>query len=162
MKLSSMMAAAIFMILSFTAELSLALPPAIEKKLQEFSAISLPAEEPVILVAHLSYDCEYCQRWENFLGGRGDMVKWMRTHPQTHMVILKRGGLDMAEKASLYPPDLQWLYQQHADKQELSPPTPEFEVVYANRVQGVTFGNEGWEYYIFPVLKILEENREKN
>lgn len=133
----------------------------VEQKLAALNDISLPANEPLYVVAHVADDCPWCRMWVNPFGGRRDLTVWMKTHANTSLLIVSRGFEGTPEKADEYSAELQWLFNEHQAKDELLPPTPEFEVVSGGAVLVRGVGLDSWKDYIFPAVQKLDEQRQK-
>jgi hypothetical protein len=64
-----------------------------------------------------------------------------------------------SESESLYPPELQYLYQDRRERYQLSPPVPMFEIIRRGKVISRHAGLQGWTDGTLSEIRLLESNR---
>lgn len=116
-------------------------------------------DDPIYVVAHSAVDCPACATWRNAADGLPATKQWAKTWPKVRVVVIERASLSGSEDASLYPPELRFLYDDRKARYQLAPPTPTFEVVVRDRVLMRQAGVQAWTGQIIPAISILERNR---
>jgi hypothetical protein len=120
----------------------------------------LRREEPIYLVAHTAADCPICKVWRASSTGLSVARQLSDTWPHVHFVLIDRRSLYSSEDESLYPPELNYLFQGRKERYQLSPPTPLFEVVVRNHVVLRLGGLQAWNENVVPAIQELERTRE--
>jgi hypothetical protein len=85
--------------------------------------------EPVTLVVHSAKDCPVCKVWRESPSGLETARQIAKDWPELKLVFVERPSLNGSEAESLYPSDLQHLYQARRERYQLSPAVPLFELV---------------------------------
>ena len=116
-------------------------------------------DDLIYVVAHSAVDCSACAIWRKAADGLPATQQWAKTWPKVRMVVIERASLDGSEDASLYPPELRFLYDDRKARYQLAPPTPTFEVVVRDRILMRQSGVQAWSAQVVPAIRILEQNR---
>lgn len=122
---------------------------------------ALRHDERVTVVVHTAGNCPICKLWRVSPEGLPVARQLPQRWPQVQVVIVERPSLHGSETESLYPPELQHLYQARRDRYQLSPPVPMFEIVRGREIVTRYNGMQGWTDGILPALASLEAGRER-
>lgn len=122
---------------------------------------ALRHDERVTVVVHTAGNCPICKLWRVSPEGLPMARQLPQRWPQVQVVIVERPSLHGSETGSLYPPELQHLYQARHDRYQLSPPVPMFEIVRGREIVTRYSGMQGWTDGILPALALLEAGRER-
>jgi hypothetical protein len=120
------------------------------------AAQGLAADESFTVVVHTAEDCPICKVWRESPGGLATAKQLPRDWPQLKVVFIERKSLYGSESESLYPPELQYLYQDRRARYQLSPPVPMFEIVRHGKVISRHAGLQGWTDGTLSEIRLLE------
>lgn len=123
------------------------------------ASAALGQDEQLILVVHTAEDCPVCKVWRESPSGLPVAKSLPQQWPHLQLVLIERKRLYGSEAESLYPPDLQYLYEARRERYQLSPPVPLFEIVRREQVIARQGGLQGWTDGILPSLHQLEASR---
>lgn len=116
-------------------------------------------DDPIYVIAHSAVDCPACATWRKAADGLPATQQWAKTWPKVRLVVIERASLNGSEDASLYPPELRFLFDDRKARYQLAPPTPTFEVVVRDRMLMRQAGVQAWTEQVIPAIRILEQNR---
>jgi hypothetical protein len=120
---------------------------------------ALGHDEQVTLVVHTAQNCPVCKVWRESSSGFAVAKHLPQRWPRLKVVYVERKSLHGSEPESLYPTELQYLYQARRERYQLSPPVPLFEIVRNRQVVARQAGLQGWTDGIVPALEQLEAGR---
>ena len=129
------------------------------------SASTMPAaqrlalDESITVVVHTAEDCPVCKVWRESPAGQATAEQLPRDWPRLKVVFIERKHLNGSESESLYPADLQYLYEARRERYQLSPPVPMFEIVRRSKVISRHAGMQGWTDGTLSEIRLLETNR---
>jgi hypothetical protein len=112
--------------------------------------------EPVTLVVHTAKDCPICKVWRESPSGLATATQLPREWPRLKLVIIERDSLYGSESESLYPQELQYMYQIRSERYQLSPPVPMFEIVSQGKLISRHAGLQGWADGTVPEVRALQ------
>jgi tRNA A37 threonylcarbamoyladenosine synthetase subunit TsaC/SUA5/YrdC len=116
------------------------------------------ATEPVTLVVHTAKDCPVCKVWRESPSGLETALRIAKEWPALKLVVIVRTSLNGSETESLYPSDLQSLYQARRERYQLSPAVPLFELVRQGKVISRRAGLPGWSVGTVAEVQALRES----
>lgn len=122
---------------------------------------ALRHDERVTVVVHTAGNCPICKLWRVSPEGLPVARQLPQRWPQVQVVFIERPSLHGSETGSLYPPELQHLFQARQERYQLSPPVPLFEIVRGREIVTRYSGMQGWTDGILPALASLEAGREQ-
>ena len=114
--------------------------------------------EQVALVVHTATDCPVCKVWRDSPSGLEAARQMAKNWPDLKLVVVERTSLNGSETESLYPPDLQHLYQARRERYQLSPAVPLFEIVRQGKVISRRAGLPGWSEGTAKEVRALQES----
>ncbi|MDP9043274.1 MAG: hypothetical protein M3O01_00555 [Pseudomonadota bacterium] len=123
------------------------------------AAHPLAVDESITVVVHTAQDCPVCKAWRESPAGQATAEQLRRDWPLLKVVFIERKLLNGSETESLYPADLQPLYDARRERYQLSPPVPMFELVRQGRVISRHAGMQGWTDGTRSEIIRLEANR---
>ena len=118
----------------------------------------VPSDRELTLVIHTAENCPICKVWRESASGLQVAKQLPQRWPNLQVVLVERKSLYGSESESLYPAQLQHLYQARKERYQLSPPVPLFEIVRGAQVVARQGGLQGWAEGILPALERLEAN----
>ena len=118
----------------------------------------LATDESVIVVVHTAEDCPICKAWRESPAGLATAQQLPRDWPLLKIVFIERERLYGSESESLYPSELQYLFQSRRERYQLSPPVPMFEIVQGGKVLSRHAGLQGWTDGTLIEIRLLETN----
>jgi hypothetical protein len=121
-------------------------------------ALEATVTEPVILVVHSAKDCAVCKVWRESPSGLVAARQMAKDWPELKLVFVERMSLNGSETESLYPSDLQNLYQARRERYQLSPAVPLFELVRQGKVISRRAGLQGWSDGTVVEVRALHES----
>lgn len=116
------------------------------------------ATEPVTLVVHTAKDCPVCKVWRESPSGLETARRMARDWQALKLVVIERTSLSGSETESLYPSDLQHLFQARRERYQLSPAVPLFELVRQGKVISRRAGLQGWSEGTANEIRALQES----
>ena len=120
---------------------------------------ALRHDERLTVVVHTAANCPICKLWSVSPEGLPVARQLPQRWPRVQVVYIERPSLHGSETGSLYPPDLQHLFQARQERYQLSPPVPFFEIVRGREIVTRYSGMQGWTDGILPALASLEATR---
>ena len=114
--------------------------------------------EPVTLVVHTAKDCPVCKVWRESPSGLEAARQMAKDWPALKLVVVERTSLSGSETESLYPSELQSLYQARRERYQLSPAVPLFELVRQGKVISRHAGLQGWSEGTVAEVRALQES----
>jgi hypothetical protein len=114
--------------------------------------------EPVTLVVHSAKDCPVCKLWRESPSGLETARQMAKDWSELKLVVVERTSLNGSETESLYPSDLQHLYQARRERYQLSPAVPLFELVRQGKVISRHAGLQGWSEGTVAEVRALQES----
>jgi hypothetical protein len=132
-------------------------PPAVQAT--RAAPRALAPDEPITVVIHSAEDCPICKAWRGSSSGLPVAQRLPKDWPHLQVVIVERKSLYGSEAESLYPVELQYLYQARRERYQLSPPVPMFEIVRQGQVISRHVGLQGWTDGTLPEVEQLEAGR---
>jgi hypothetical protein len=136
---------------------ALAMP--VEAQTPAAGAGALSRDEQVTLVVHTAENCPVCKVWRESASGLSVAKQLPQRWPHLKVVYVERKSLHGSESESLYPPELQYLFEARRERYQLSPPVPLFEIVRNRQVVARQAGLQGWTDGIVPALEQLASGR---
>ncbi|MDE1179300.1 hypothetical protein [Paraburkholderia sp.] len=108
---------------------------------------------------HTATDCSYCKRWDSTFGGKGEFVKYAKSHPGVQMAVVERPAITTPERSNDYPENVRWLYSANEQRDALRPGTPLFEVFVGQKLVYKSYGTASWDSAVLPAVKELDSRR---
>jgi hypothetical protein len=124
------------------------------KELAQEAAVT----ESVALVVHTAKDCPVCKVWRESPSGLEAARQMAEDWPALKLVVVERTSLNGSETESLYPSDLQHLFQARRERYQLSPAVPLFEIVRQGKVISRRAGLQGWSEGTVAEVRALQES----
>jgi hypothetical protein len=114
--------------------------------------------ELATLVVHTAKDCPVCKVWRESPSGLETARQMAKNWPALKLVVVERTSLNGSETESLYPPELQTLYQARRERYQLSPAVPLFELVRQGKVISRRAGLQAWSEGTVAEIQALQES----